>query len=1082
MRDGDSRFAQPIRLVGFGRTGLTLALLASLFLLVLLAGAVRPASAAFIHKPAGAFSLQDSTQSARSVAIDEAAEVLYVLNTNGGLEKFDLEGNPVPWDVLVGAGGGTDETQQLRWNGFVSGDEFTLTCPNGETTAPIKWVPGEFESMEKTNADIKAAMEAKCGGTYSDFGFTSFFSLTYEGTFAHTDVPRLTCAVVSGSGTCPIVGERNGSVDDYTLDLKCGSSCYQLAVDNSGGPNQGIIYVSSTNNLTTCCPAGGVAPSPQGGIHPYFPSGEPTRSTFEGRPIDPNPFGLPDAPPSNGGIYLRSQSDLDVAACGIAVDENGDLIVAHGGFGDPQYSYIDKLGIGSWSADPEQEPELLGTIYSDTASPCKSQVDSQGFIYSQRGQNPFDSGHIRKRDPSLFHEPFVTGPIPTELRDPSTLVHEGPDVGFALDADDNVLALRPSGSSPRVQKLDPEGSVTETFGSGEFTRPGDIAVDKDDGAVYVVDAPFEGTLNNVFTYEALPVPDSLTGQFDPVDETSGTVDGEAQLEEAGEEVTGCEFEYTTRSSFNSEEFEGAPAVPCDETTPFTADESVGAEIAGLTLEQEYVFRLVTENANGASNGTVRKFVPHSVIGLTTKAASNVAPRSATLNASFQGDGDATEYWFEYGNANGAPGVYPNKTAAQTIGSPNGLEELSLPVTELELESNYHYRIVAKDSEGIESKGFDGEFKSKPAVEGLTTKAPSDIGEDAVTLEASFVGTGYDTDYYFEYGPTKEYGLVSETFDAGTTTGPTDVSGPITTYYGYTTYHYRVVAENEFGKTVGKDMTFQTPPAPLPGVADTSVVALTPTTATLAAKVAPNRWDASWFFEWGETTEYGDLTELEDVLTGDNTAFQPIEATIEGLKPATLYHFRAVAFNFTGVTNGPDLTLLTPDVPKVESSASSGVTPNSARLTSLVTPNSSPTSVGFEYGTSTDYGNATAMTPIGEGTLAQPAGADLTGLAAGTTYHYRVVAKNEWGTSHGKDETFTTGPGPGTGPPPSGNCTKLMQLSRKNSRAAKKLRKKAAKARRTKGKRKLNRRASARAKKAKSFRKRANACSGGEAGK
>jgi hypothetical protein len=1081
VRDAESRFAHPIRPAGVA--GLALAFVSLSFLLLLMGG-VRPAEAAFIHEPASTFPLQDSTQSARSVAIDEEEEILYVLNGNGGLEKFDLEGNPLSWEVLVGKGGGPNELQQLRWQGFVAGDDITLTCPNGETTESIEWVTDNATR----NGNIKAALEAKCGPSFNVTGFTTFGSVTFEGPFAQTNVPRMTCTVVNGTGSCPIVAERNGSVDKYALSLNCGSSCYQLAIDNTGGPNQGIIYVSSTNSLTTCCPNSQTLPSPQGGIHPYFPSGESTHSTFEGKPIDPNPFdAIPPPPPaeSHGGIYIRSQSANAVAACGVAVDENGDLYVAHGD-SNLEYAYIDKLDIDSWSANPEQEPELLGTMYADTSSPCKSQVDSQGFLYSQRGQSPFNSGHIRKRDPSLFHEPLVTGPIPAELRDPSSSAHEGPDVGFSFDADDNLYALRPEGSPPRVQKLDPAGSVTETFGSGEIIRPGDIAVNKGSGSVYVVDAPFEQffeqALKDLYIYEALPVPDSLTGDFEPVSESSGTVDGEARLEEPGEEVTGCEFEYTTRSSFNSQEFGSATAVPCEESTPFTADEPVGAEFSGLTLEQEYVFRLVTENSNGVSNGTVRNFVPHAVVGLTTKAASNVAPRSATLNASFQGTGDATEYWFEYGNANGAPGVYPNKTAVQMIGSPNGLEDISLPVSGLELESTYHYRVVAKDSEGIESKGFDGEFKTKPAVEALTTKPASEIGQDEVVLDASYIGTGHGTDYYFEYGPTKAYGLVSETFNEGATTGLTNVSAPITEYYGYTTYHYRVVAENSFGETVGKDMTFTTLEAPLPDISETSVVSVTPTTATLSAQITPNRWDASWFFEWGESTEYEGLTELEDVLTGNNTGSQPIEATIEGLKPATFYHFRTVAFNFTGVTNGPDLTFLTPDVPKVESSSSSDVTADSARLSALVTPNSSPTTVRFEYGTSTGYGATTGSTPIGTGTLAKSSAADLAGLAAGTTYHYRVVAENEWGTSYGKDETFTTAPGPEAGGPPSASCARLLQLSRKNGNAAKQLRKKAAKAKSAKRKRKLNRRASGKAKKARSLRERANACSGGGAGK
>ena len=34
-------------------------------------------------------------------------------------------------------------------------------------------------------------------------------------------------------------------------------------------------------------------------------------------------------------------------------------------------------------------------------------------------------------------------------------------------------------------------------------------------------------------------------------------------------------------------------------------------------------------------------------------------------------------------------------------------------------------------------------------------------------------------------------------------------------------------------------------------------------------------------------------------------------------------------------------------------------------------------------------------------------ANLTGLTAGTTYHYRLVAVNEAGKSYGRDKTFQT---------------------------------------------------------------------------
>jgi hypothetical protein len=1053
--------------------------------------------AAYIHKPAGTFQLQ-SLQSGQpgALAVDEETDSVYVMqwtgnnNRDGWIEKFDADGNPSNFSGLTTEIPPINESQTISFQGsWANGDTFTLTCPNSETTAAIEWQ--DFSNLSALQSGTKSALESKCGGTFS-VGCCSFnLPVTFEGIYAQANEPQMVCTKVTGSGTCSITNEQNGAPGATVHDVLpstsgaggCGQGCYQIAVDNSGGANQGAIYVSSSESMTTCCPNGQVLPNSPGGIHAYLKSGAATHSYYEGNPIDPNPFdGIPVTEPGAGGIFVRSQKSNSVRACGVTVDEDGNLIVMHGD-SNTEYSYLDKLEVEEWATHDTQEPTFAGTINVDTSGLCKAQMDSAGNIYLQNNagfNTRFTSGTVKKYGP-VFHDPNGEAPVPAEFRDKSLLAHAGPDVGFGLDAEDNLYGLRPS-SSGRVEKLDQLGSVREAFGGGEFLQPADIAVNKSTGTVYVTDGSFSGTADDVHIFKAFVVPNSLTERFSGATPTTGTLSGEVDLAEGGEEVTNCEFEYTTQSLYNSQEFGSATSVPCEEGTTFTANESVSAPISGLTMEQAYVFRLVTENANGASNGTVRKFVPHAVVDLTTKAATGVEPRSATLHASFLGSGDETEYWFEYGNPGNPAGVYPNKTTVETLAAPNGAQELSMPLAGLELESTYHFRIVAKNSTG-ESKGEDEVFTTPPAVFDLTTKPATEIGQDSITLNASYTGTGHDTHYYFEYGPTKSYGSVSNEapgLDDGVKTGATNISAPITDYYGYTTYHYRVVAENEFGKTVGKDMTVKTLDAPVPDITETTVSEVTPTTAKFSAQVAPNRWDASWFFEWGETTDYGSLTELEDVLIGKDLDFQPIEATIEGLKPATVYHYRAVAFNFTDVTNGPDGTFITPDAPKVESSESSGVTETAAHLSSRVTANSSPTTVRFEYGTSGDYGSATDPSPIGNGTIAKESSADLTGLAPGTTYHYRVATQNEWGTSYGRDETFTTSGS--SAPPPPPDCSKLTQLANKNAKAAKRLRKKAKSAGSAKLKRKLNGRASNKAKKARSFRARAKACSVGGGGK
>jgi hypothetical protein len=92
-------------------------------------------------------------------------------------------------------------------------------------------------------------------------------------------------------------------------------------------------------------------------------------------------------------------------------------------------------------------------------------------------------------------------------------------------------------------------------------------------------------------------------------------------------------------------------------------------------------------------------------------------------------------------------------------------------------------------------------------------------------------------------------------------------------------------------------------------------------------------------------------------------------------------------------------------------AASNVTHTSAILHGTVNPNGSATTYYFQYGTSTAYGKQTSSHSAGSDTTTHPASATISGLAAGRTYHYRIVAHNQTGTSYGADETFSSPPRP-----------------------------------------------------------------------
>ncbi len=93
-----------------------------------------------------------------------------------------------------------------------------------------------------------------------------------------------------------------------------------------------------------------------------------------------------------------------------------------------------------------------------------------------------------------------------------------------------------------------------------------------------------------------------------------------------------------------------------------------------------------------------------------------------------------------------------------------------------------------------------------------------------------------------------------------------------------------------------------------------------------------------------------------------------------------------------------------------SPSSSSVTRHEAALLATVDPRDSPTSVSFEYGTSTSYGSTTPAQSI-DGTEQGPVtvSAPITSLPPGRLIHFRVDAKNLGGTVNGADQTFTTMP-------------------------------------------------------------------------
>jgi hypothetical protein len=85
---------------------------------------------------------------------------------------------------------------------------------------------------------------------------------------------------------------------------------------------------------------------------------------------------------------------------------------------------------------------------------------------------------------------------------------------------------------------------------------------------------------------------------------------------------------------------------------------------------------------------------------------------------------------------------------------------------------------------------------------------------AAVLTGSVDPRGSSTSYYFQYGPTRAYGGQSTIASAGAGSGRVTVRVPISGLQPLTRYHYRLVAVNEAGATLGSDRTLLTTKVPL----------------------------------------------------------------------------------------------------------------------------------------------------------------------------------------------------------------------------------------------------------------------------
>lgn len=82
-----------------------------------------------------------------------------------------------------------------------------------------------------------------------------------------------------------------------------------------------------------------------------------------------------------------------------------------------------------------------------------------------------------------------------------------------------------------------------------------------------------------------------------------------------------------------------------------------------------------------------------------------------------------------------------------------------------------------------------------------------------------------------------------------------------------------------------------------------------TSATIHGSVNPKGLKTTYYFQYGTSKKYGKSTGKHSLKAGMTA--KSVKAMLHGLKPGTTYHFRVLASNAAGKSDGKDMTFTTP---------------------------------------------------------------------------------------------------------------------------------------------------------------------------
>jgi hypothetical protein len=461
-----------------------------------------------------------------------------------------------------------------------------------------------------------------------------------------------------------------------------------------------------------------------------------------------------------------------------------------------------------------------------------------------------------------------------------------------------------------------------------------------DGATELIGGPFSASTGDEGAAWAF-VPGACVSntRSTVIDDQSARIQG--TVDPNGFDIT-YKIEYGTTTAYGQSTTAaalGANASPVD----------VDQTLTGLQPATLYHYRISATSAGGVA-GQDRTFrTGRQLTGTSGSAVSGVL----TSGAGCPGQ-TATVNWGD--------GTQPDQTTVdcQVFG-----DSLFYSISGTHTYAAAGHYTIAITTDQQATFGAGALIAAPPTITGTTSQ---NVAATSADVSATINPNGAATTYVVKYGTSTNYDQQTSAAAIGSGVTGHSASQTLSGLSPNTTYHFQFVATNSAGTTSGPDTTFTTnagaPAASAPTIVGEAAPVIGAQTATVSASIIPNGSATTVVVQYGTTTGYGQQTAA--VAIGAGTTLQIVNQNLTGLTPSTVYHFRFVATNGVGTTNGPDATFTTA-VPGGSSQQpppppAQGVSANAFPLVGTVLVNGQPLVVGQQIplGSTVDARNGTVL--------------------------------------------------------------------------------------------------------------------------